>query len=381
MKNFIFIWPLNKIKISQINYDIYQYNQIEKLKEFQKHYSSEYNFLYFNELDFDSAKPKLDTDRDIVFAHAPVGQYAHMSDAWRHNYYNTLSRCENLYLMHPGNPYRYKPTGPDLDVLAKAKALFCWSGNHFYNLLMQEFDGSGISRCLSKEKVFLVTPAINLKKIEFKPNFKPGNLNFFHSSNLSHIKAPHNLILTCSIHQASLYVSSEIFANNKLNSFDISYKGNSGENISVKISESSIEKFAGKYQEIGCDINIDEKQYLSRLKSLGYVVNECKNLKQYIFDNFNYYIHLSFSEGVSAAILENAARGILPCVNAESGFDAPSIVSLTHNFTANQKVILGLHDISESEYLSKVKTNYEYLQTNHSWEVFFNKIDNVIDAN
>lgn len=373
---FIFIWPLNPVKLKNIDFKIYQYNQIEKLKYFSKYFGEYYEFEFFNQKDFETGIPQVDYENDIILAHSPLRLKSTFTEVGLKNYLEVVTKSKQLYLMHPGSPLNYGSTGIEREIIQKCKHFILWAGKYWYDKLLESPQEESLVKLIGANRISRLEPALEAELIEFSPVFKPGRLSFLHVSNISVGKAPHRVLLSIP-EQSELYIATEQFANDR-KTFKLNYQETTGEETAVSFSYPPIHAFKGKTHQLTASVKMGNLEKNVIFHGMGYVKNWEKIYSKFIEENINYYLHLSFIEGLSAAVLEAAARGILLCVSAESGFLAPSVCYLGNDPLQNQKILESLAGISEHEYLERVTNLREFVLSEHCWEKTLKALGEII---
>ncbi|NJK34342.1 MAG: hypothetical protein HC919_04970 [Oscillatoriales cyanobacterium SM2_2_1] len=107
---------------------------------------------------------------------------------------------------------------------------------------------------------------------------------------------------------------------------------------------------------------------------LGAIDNGDRQFNQWVLDTCDFYLHTGTMDAQATAILENIARGLIPLVTPESGFEAPDAVYLTHNPNDNRQIIARILEASEEELRHRSERLYEFVQREHHWEVITDKI-------
>jgi hypothetical protein len=72
--------------------------------------------------------------------------------------------------------------------------------------------------------------------------------------------------------------------------------------------------------------------------------------------------------------LEYAARGLIPLVTPESGFDCEDAIYLTDSAIENREIIDDAMHMPDEELMHRSAKIRERLRTRHSWPVFFDTI-------
>ena len=126
------------------------------------------------------------------------------------------------------------------------------------------------------------------------------------------------------------------------------------------------------------DANINGKKY--SFNFLGAISNADPDFNHWVVNTCDFYIHTGTMDAQATVILENAARGLIPLVTPESGFECPHAIYLTHNPNENREIIRQALEIPEPELIVRSQLLREFIQREHNWESIFEKIWNEIQA-
>jgi len=107
---------------------------------------------------------------------------------------------------------------------------------------------------------------------------------------------------------------------------------------------------------------------------LGAIDNGDRQFNQWVLDTCDFYIHTGTMDAQATAILENIARGLIPLVTPESGFEAPDAVYLTHDPDENRQIVAQILAAPEEELRQRSDRLYEFVQREHNWETITSKI-------
>lgn len=126
------------------------------------------------------------------------------------------------------------------------------------------------------------------------------------------------------------------------------------------------------------NVNINGKKY--SFNFLGAINNADPEFNHWVVNACDFYIHTGTMDAQATVILENAARGLIPLVTPESGFECPHAIYLTHDPNKNREIIRQALAMPESELIVRSQLLREFIQKEHSWENIFEKIWNEIQT-
>ena len=121
-------------------------------------------------------------------------------------------------------------------------------------------------------------------------------------------------------------------------------------------------------------LNIEVDNHPFVFNFMGSVSNTDPEFNQWVVENCDFYIHTANMDAQATTILENGARGLIPLVTPESGFECPHAIYLTQNPDENRKIIEWALALPESELIQRSHLIREYIQNEHSWEKIFRSI-------
>jgi glycosyltransferase involved in cell wall biosynthesis len=126
--------------------------------------------------------------------------------------------------------------------------------------------------------------------------------------------------------------------------------------------------------------NIDGATESAPIHSLGPISNNDPQLNHFLIEHCDFYIHTSAYDAQATAVLENCARGLVPMVTPECGFNCPHAIILSHNPEHNQEIIQDAMHMSEEEYAYRSRGVREFVLKHHSWEKIYGRVWQVIQA-
>ena len=101
---------------------------------------------------------------------------------------------------------------------------------------------------------------------------------------------------------------------------------------------------------------------------LGPINNDDEATNRLILQTCSFYLHCA-REAQATAILENAARGLVPMVTARSGFSSPDAIYLTRDDPIeNRRIIQDALTMSDAEYRRRSLALRRQVRIYHSWE-------------
>lgn len=116
------------------------------------------------------------------------------------------------------------------------------------------------------------------------------------------------------------------------------------------------------------------------IESLGPISNNDPKFNHFVIEHCDFYIHTSTYDAQATAIIENCARGLVPMVTPESGFNCPYAIILSHNPEHNQEIIQDAMQMSAEEYAYRSRGVREFVLKHHSWEKIYGRVWQVIQA-
>ena len=101
---------------------------------------------------------------------------------------------------------------------------------------------------------------------------------------------------------------------------------------------------------------------------IGPIQNDDPSVNAHILENCSYYLHTA-REPQATAILENAARGLVPIITARSGFSCPDAVYLTDDDASeNQRIITETLAMPVEEYTDRSNGVRRHIRMYHAWD-------------
>lgn len=124
-------------------------------------------------------------------------------------------------------------------------------------------------------------------------------------------------------------------------------------------------------------INAYGKQYV--INHLGPVDNGDDGQILQLVTEHDFYIHTASMDAQATTTLEFAARGLIPLVTPESGFDSEDAIYLTPYASRNKDIIANALKMPEDELVYRSGRIREKIRRDHSWERFFDTIADTIN--
>ena len=116
------------------------------------------------------------------------------------------------------------------------------------------------------------------------------------------------------------------------------------------------------------------------IHSLGAVSNNDPEFNQFVTENCDFYIHTSTYDAQATAILENCARGLVPIVTPECGFNCPHAIMLSNDPARNREIIQAAIQMPDEEYEHRSRGVRAFILEHHSWKRIYSRVWQVIQA-
>ena len=114
--------------------------------------------------------------------------------------------------------------------------------------------------------------------------------------------------------------------------------------------------------------------------NLGAVNNDDQEQIRALVRGHDFYIHTASMDAQATTTLEFAARGLIPIVTPESGFDGEDAIYLTGSPQKNREIIRRALEMTDEECMHRSRRLREYISREHSWESFYATIAAKISA-
>lgn len=252
------------------------------------------------------------------------------------------ARCHpNTYILTPWVPVfpvEWTDRMPFLEQqLDAAKLVFGICGPIWEEQTHALDDGS--IQCRVKSKLVRLNMCVNfdafqIRKQKFNP---PGKRKLIHVSNLGSYKG-----------------------------FDLLLNSTAGVTIpSIGTKALNIDRGLRKISIFGANYVINH---------LGVVDNADDNQIRALVDEHDFYLHTASMDAQATTTLEFAARGLIPIVTPESGFDSPDAIYLTRHASKNREIIAQALEMREDELIHRSTRIMEKIRQEHSWTRFYDTV-------
>ncbi len=114
--------------------------------------------------------------------------------------------------------------------------------------------------------------------------------------------------------------------------------------------------------------------------NLGAVGNDDEQQIRELVRDHDFYIHTASMDAQATTTLEFAARGLIPIVTPESGFDCEDAIFLTGSPEENRDIIRRALEMPDEECMHRSRRLKDYIRREHSWEGFYDTIAAKISA-
>ena len=249
----------------------------------------------------------------------------------------------NTYIYMPWLPFFASETHMPFAErqLESARLIFANCGSFWYDRTMQLPQTTIQGRV--KSKLVRVDMGCAAHLLPFKTKFSSGpRQNLFHASNLGPAK---NMALMV--------------------------KSVAGLNVDLYVASGSLDKRGIVEARVK---NSDGTIQTHTFQSLGPIANSDANTNTLIVENMDFYLHTSRYDAQATAVLENCARGLVPLITPESGFQCPHAIMLTQDPEQNREIINQALHMPRSEYAERSVGVREYILKFHSWDRIYRRI-------
>ncbi len=114
---------------------------------------------------------------------------------------------------------------------------------------------------------------------------------------------------------------------------------------------------------------------------LGHLSNTNPAHESLIFNTCAFYVHTSWTDAQSTAILENCARGLVPILTPESGFASEHALYFKRGDSAyNRGLIMQATQMSPEEYTRRSVGVRQQIAEHHGWSSIYKRIEDCIAA-
>jgi hypothetical protein len=290
---------------------------------------------------------------DILLGHPTWGSAALTDDWVKANALEEQAEAHpNTYIITPWVPV-FPPEWhfPFLESqFTAARKIIALCGHIWYGKTMAL--GSDSLQGKMKNKITRVNMGVAAELLPVKPINAPRNRkNFLHISNLASYKRP--VLLLESLHgiDHTLYIGSK--ALNKKGPVTLNLTRDT-QGTPVRVSH--------------------------QIHSLGDIDNNDAEFNTFVINNCDFYIHTSDYDAQATTVLENCARGLVPLVTPESGFNCPYAIYLTDSADKNRNIIQNAIDMSDSEYAERSVGVRRHVLKHNNWDGIYSRIWEAIQA-
>jgi glycosyltransferase involved in cell wall biosynthesis len=248
----------------------------------------------------------------------------------------------NTYLLMPWLPYQpqeWELSMPWFDAqVDAAKLVFAICAPIWYEQTMKLDDTTSQGR--ARSKLVRLNMCVNFDALDLhKQTFSPvGRRKVLHMSNLGTTKG-----------------------------FDLLLESTRGVTMPTVASEQ-----LDKIEKGPVNIKVFGKEYA--IDNLGRVHNGDDALIRRLTAEHDFYLHTSSMDAQATTILEFGARGLVPIVTPESGFESEHAIYLTRYADRNRTIIAEALRMPDEELRRRSAGIREQIRTRHSWREFYDTI-------
>ena len=110
-----------------------------------------------------------------------------------------------------------------------------------------------------------------------------------------------------------------------------------------------------------------ERLIPSNVNILGPINNTDADFNNFVLNNCSFYLHMA-NEPQATTILENCARGLLPLLSSQSGFNCPDAIYLhEEDIKLNHNIIKKALSMPNDEFSQRRHGVRNHVRTFHSW--------------
>ncbi len=322
-------------------YETYEFSNNEIVK-----YAQQF-FAQVTPTHIDTFQASCVTDRaeDILLGHPTWDPEYTITNNWvKDNALSAQAACHpNTYILMPWLPkFPAEWHMPFVDEqLVQARQIFAICGDIWIDQTRQ-LNGDSIQSRV-KDKLVQVNMGCAAHLLPCKKTFaRKSRRNLLHISNLGSTK-----------------------------NIPLIFRSTRGLDVTVYMASFGIKK-TGNY-EINLH-NDDGTQTRCYFESLGPIDNNDARMNRFIIDTCDFYIHTSTYDAQATSILENCARGLVPLVTPESGFDCPHAIKLTQDPEANKTIIHRAVTMSDEEFATRSRGVRQHILDHHNWQHIYRQI-------
>jgi hypothetical protein len=120
---------------------------------------------------------------------------------------------------------------------------------------------------------------------------------------------------------------------------------------------------------------------LPNVRYLGNIKNADPAHHQLLMESSSFYIHTSWTDAQATAILENCARGLVPLLTHESGFQSEYALYFRRgDMKYNRELVLHALNMPEDEYARRSVGVRRQIAEHHNWSGIYKRVEDVIRA-
>jgi glycosyltransferase involved in cell wall biosynthesis len=128
----------------------------------------------------------------------------------------------------------------------------------------------------------------------------------------------------------------------------------------------------GKYEKGRNVINVSGTKCL--IDNIGAIDNTNAQQIQTLVAEHDFYLHTSSMDAQATTILEFGARGLVPIVTRESGFESEHAIYLGTSAEENREIIRAALHMPEEELRYRSECIKMQIKVDHSWQTFYDTI-------
>ena len=110
------------------------------------------------------------------------------------------------------------------------------------------------------------------------------------------------------------------------------------------------------------------------INNLGYLNNTDHERMRTVIEQHDFYLHTSSMDAQATTILEFGARGLVPILTRESGFESEHAIYLTQYADRNREIIREALRMPEDELRHRSERIRAEIRAKHSWRAFYDTI-------
>jgi hypothetical protein len=269
---------------------------------------------------------RIDASRDDVLIGAPSFPYPESTNSWME-----INRDKLCYTMAPwvNQPLHDRFISP----LRTTRLFFAMCGSIWYDRTMQRDPDDPLADI--KEKIVRINMGCDANLMNFRHDTLGRERGFLHMSDLRVAKDPKFMYDLFEDLPATLVIGS------------------------------------AKQPQTG----------LPNVRYLGNIKNADPAHHQLLMESSSFYIHTSWTDAQATAILENCARGLVPLLTHESGFQSEYALYFRRgDMKYNRELVLHALNMPEDEYARRSVGVRRQIAEHHNWSGIYKRVEDVIRA-